>query len=201
MKNSHKKQNSGMLGTTACCQEGGPTHSEEMPPAENAYHRCAAGFPDKSGRNNPVCPLTEQFHEDDIIESALVTLSKTEDLPDSILSILAALGKRLNLSRCRVVESGGGPPFPSAFEWLNENFLPGGQNRETLSSSEENSVDRLGLFDEEGLFCCYDVNVLPPAARQDFEAQGIWATVRYTDILEGRPVCRVSFDNCLRPRS
>lgn len=138
--------------------------------------------------------------DDNIVRYAFQRLYASKDVESSVNDILALIGQKMNVSRVYVFENSDDNKFCSnTYEWCNEGVAPQIENLQNISYEEDipNYEDN---FNEQGIFYCPDVSVLPREIRSIVEPQGI-KSMLHCAIREGG-VFRgyIGFDECVEQR-
>ena len=138
--------------------------------------------------------------ENNLVRYAFQRLYSSRDMEASVNEILALVGQKMNVSRVYVFENSDDNRFCSnTFEWCNTGIKPEISWLQNISYEtdipgyEEN-------FDEQGIFYCPDVAVLPKAAFDIVDAQGIKSmlqcAIREGGVFRGY----IGFDECVEQR-
>ena len=138
--------------------------------------------------------------EDNIVRYAFQRLYASKDVEKSVNDILALIGQKMNVSRVYVFENSDDNRFCSnTFEWCNEGIPPQIGNLQNISY-ETDIPGYADNFDEQGIFYCPDIAVLPKAAYDIVVPQGI-KSMLHCAIREGG-VFRgyIGFDECVEQR-
>lgn len=138
--------------------------------------------------------------EDNIVRYAFQRLYTSRNIKESVNEILALVGKKMNVSRVYVFENSDDNRFCSnTYEWCNEGIEPQIDNLQNISY-ETDIPDYEDNFDEQGIFYCPDVTVLPKKTYDIVEPQGI-KSMLHCAIREGG-VFRgyIGFDECVEQR-
>ena len=137
---------------------------------------------------------------ENIVRHAFQRLYSAADVPAAINDILALVGRQMNVSRVYVFENSDDNRFCSnTYEWCNEGIAPEIQNLQNISYETDipNYEDN---FNEEGIFYCPDVKMLPPAAYEIVKPQGIQSmlhcAIRDNGVFRGY----IGFDECKQQR-
>ena len=135
-----------------------------------------------------------------IVQYAFQRLYTSRDVSQSINDILDLVGRQLNVSRVYIFENSPDNRFCSnTYEWCNEGIRPEIQNLQNISY-ETDIPDYEQNFNEQGIFYCPDISVLPQKAYDIVAPQGI-KSMLHCAIREGN-VFRgyIGFDECVTQR-
>ena len=137
---------------------------------------------------------------DNIVRYAFQKLHSSQNMGRSIQELLAFMGQKLNVSRVYVFENSDDNRFCSnTYEWCNQGITPEIQNLQNLSY-ETDIPGYADNFNEEGIFYCPDVALLPKNLYDIVAPQGIQAmlhcAIRENGVFRGY----IGFDDCKEPR-
>lgn len=136
------------------------------------------------------------FSVDSIVPEAFQKLYESEDVETAVYAILEMVGQRFNVSRAYIFEnSEDGSSGINTFEWCAEGIPP------QIENLRDVPFDSLGgnyyaHFDENDIFYCQDISVLPKKLYEMLAAQGIRSLLQCAVRDGGRPVGFVGFDDC-----
>ncbi len=138
--------------------------------------------------------------EDNIVRYAFQRLYTAKDVERSVNDILALIGRKMNVSRVYVFENSDDNRFCSnTYEWCNEGIAPEIENLQNISYERDipNYEDN---FNEQGIFYCPDIRVLPKAVYDIVAPQGIQSmlhcAIRDGGVFRGY----IGFDECVEQR-
>ena len=158
--------------------------------------------PNRNGRNTtPIDSDTEPgLANDNIVRYASQKLYSSPDLGKTVQELLGFMGKKLNVSRVYIFENSEDNRFCSnTYEWCNQGIAPEIQNLQNLSY-ETDIPGYADNFDEQGIFYCPDVAILPKHIYDIVAPQGIKAmlhcAIRENGVFRGY----IGFDDCKEPR-
>lgn len=137
---------------------------------------------------------------DNIVRYAFQKLYSSDNVEQSVQELLGFMGQQLNVSRVYVFENSEDNRFCSnTYEWCNQGITPEIQNLQNLSY-ETDIPGYADNFDEEGIFYCPDVAILPKNVYDIVAPQGIQAmlhcAIRENGVFRGY----IGFDDCREPR-
>lgn len=137
---------------------------------------------------------------DNVVRYAFQKLYSSQNIDASINELLGFIGQQLNVSRVYVFEnSEDNRSCRNTYEWCNRGISPEIQNLQHISYETDlpNYADN---FDEEGIFYCPDVAILPKNVYDIVAPQGIQAmlhcAIRENGVFRGY----IGFDDCKEPR-
>ena len=151
--------------------------------------------------SNPIDSDTQPgMANDTIVRYAFRKLYSSQDVERSINELLAFVGEITNVSRVYVFENSEDNRFCSnTFEWCNQDVTPEIDNLQNISY-ETDIPGYADNFDEEGIFYCPDVAILPKNVYDIVAPQGIKAmlhcAIRENGVFRGY----IGFDDCKEPR-
>ena len=164
-----------------------------------------SGYLNQPGRtslvSNPI-DSDEQpgMANDNIVRYAFRKLYSSQDLEKSVNELLGFVGEKLNVSRAYVFENSEDNRFCSnTYEWCNQGVSPQIENLQNISY-EADIPGYADNFDEQGIFYCPDVAILPKNVYDIVAPQGIRAmlhcAIRENGVFRGY----IGFDDCREPR-
>lgn len=169
------------------------------------YNPDDSGYLNQPGRTsavrNPIdSDLEPGMANDNIVRYAFRQLYSSQDLETSINDLLGFIGKKINVSRVYVFENSEDNRFCSnTYEWCNQDVSPEIQNLQNISY-ETDIPGYADNFDEQGIFYCPDVAILPKNVYDIVAPQGIQAmlhcAIRENGVFRGY----IGFDDCRQPR-
>ena len=135
-----------------------------------------------------------------IVHHAFQRLYGSQDVTASVNDILNMIGRQTNVSRVYIFENTPDNRFcNNTYEWCNHGIEPEIQNLQNISYETDIPGYELN-FDENGIFYCPDISVLPKAAYEIVEAQGIKSmlqcAIRENGVFRGY----IGFDECVTQR-
>ena len=159
---------------------------------------------DKIGRsavNNQIDSDNDpESTQENILNTVLHKLHSSQNVEKSIQEILAMVGKKTNVSRVYVFENSDDDKYcTNTYEWCNEeirsekNMLQKVSYETDIPGYEEN-------FDEQGIFYCSDVSVLPNKTYEIVKAQNIKSMLQYAIRDKNRFCGYIGFDECIEQR-
>lgn len=167
-------------------------------PKKSAFSTQSVGH---SAVNNTIdSEENPDFTPDNLTQSVFHQLYTSQDVEHSIQDILAIIGKRLNVSRVYVFENTDDNRFcKNTYEWCNEGISSVIDMLQHVSY-ETDIPDYLNNFDEQGIFYCPDVQVLPKCTYELAKAQNVKSMLqcafREKDVIRGY----IGFDECVEQR-
>jgi hypothetical protein len=137
---------------------------------------------------------------DNVVRYAFQKLYSSQDVEKSINELLGFIGEKTNVSRVYVFENSDDNRFcNNTFEWCNKGVSPEIHNLQNISY-ETDIPGYVDNFDEQGIFYCPDIELLPKSVYDIVEPQGIKAmlhcAIRENGIFRGY----IGFDDCNEPR-
>ena len=164
-----------------------------------------SGYPDHSAQTSRMTTPIDSDREpgmanDNIVRYAFRKLYSSQNVEQSVQELLAFMGRKLNVSRVYVFENSDDNRFCSnTYEWCNDGITPEIHNLQNLSY-ETDIPGYADNFDEQGIFYCPDVALLPRNLYDIVAPQGIHAmlhcAIRENGIFRGY----IGFDDCKEPR-
>ncbi len=138
--------------------------------------------------------------EDNIVRTAFQLLYTAKDVEAAVQEVMAFLGTQTNVSRVYVFENSEDNLYCSnTFEWCNSGIQPEIQNLQNISYLRD-IPDFEANFNEQGVFYCPDISVLPQPTYDIVAAQGIHSmlqcAIRQGGVFRGY----IGFDECVRQR-
>lgn len=135
-----------------------------------------------------------------IVRYAFQRLYASADVASSINDILDMIGRQLNVSRVYIFENSSDNKFCSnTYEWCNEGIQPVIQDLQNISY-ETDIPGYEQAFNEEGIFYCPDISILPPSVYDIVAPQGIKSmlqcAIRENGVFRGY----IGFDECVTQR-
>ena len=138
--------------------------------------------------------------EDNLVRYAFQRLYSAEDVESAINEILALVGRKTNVSRVYVFENTDDDRFcNNTYEWCNEGIPPEIGMLQNISY-ETDIPGYADNFDEQGIFYCPDVAILPQAAYDIVAAQGIKSMLQCAIREGGKFRGYIGFDECVEQR-
>ena len=151
--------------------------------------------------SNPIDSDTQPgMANDNVVRYAFQKLYSSQDIDTSVNELLGFIGEKTNVSRVYVFENSDDNRFcNNTYEWCNRGISPEIQNLQHISY-ETDIPGYADNFDEEGLFYCPDVALLPKNVYDIVAPQGIKAmlhcAIRENGVFRGY----IGFDDCTEPR-
>lgn len=154
-----------------------------------------------SAVNNPIDSDKEpESMQENLVSTVLHRLHTSQNIEQSIQEILAMVGKKTNVSRVYVFENSEDNKFcKNTYEWCNEGITP---EREKLQkiSYETDIPGYAENFDEQGIFYCPDVSVLPPTTYEIVKVQNIKSMLQCAIRDQNEFRGYIGFDECVEQR-
>lgn len=136
-----------------------------------------------------------------IIQQVYKMLYEAEDPKTAIHSILEMVGRKYNVSRAYIFEnSEDGTYCTNTFEWCNEGIEAQIDNLQHVVLSSYMDTDFQELFNENGIFYCPDISVLPSGLYRLLESQGILSMLQCAILNGGKITGYMGFDECSEKR-
>ena len=135
-----------------------------------------------------------------IVYYAFERLYSSANLESGIHDILDLIGRQMNVSRVYIFEnSPDNKTCSNTFEWCNHGINPEIQNLQNISY-ETDIPGYTNNFNEQGVFYCPDIKILPKDAYEIVEAQGIKSMLQCAIMDNGQFRGYVGFDECAEQR-
>ncbi len=151
--------------------------------------------------SNPIDSDVEPgMANDNVVRYAFQKLYSSQNIEQSINELLGFIGEKTNVSRVYVFENSEDNRFcNNTYEWCNRGIPPEIGNLQHISY-ETDIPGYADNFDEEGIFYCPDVALLPKNVYDIVAPQGIKAmlhcAIRENGVFRGY----IGFDDCMEPR-
>lgn len=139
------------------------------------------------------------YNADSTILKTFQLLYGSKDLYASISQIIELIGKQYNVSHVYIFENADDKQNTHIYEWRNHNVL----SEKSLLESEAESLlkkEYQNSFDENGIFYCQDIAVLPKEQRELFASQRIKSFLQCEIRDQGKFAGFVGFDDCFNYR-
>ncbi|MCH1983039.1 diguanylate cyclase [Ruminococcus sp. OA3] len=134
-----------------------------------------------------------------VIQQASQLLYRAEDMDAAVQSILELIGCRYHVSRAYIFEESEDHCYcRNTFEWCNEGIEP--QIKFLQHVAYADIGDYHENFDENGVFYCPDISILPKPQCDDLAVQRIRSMLQCAIQNEGEFVGFVGFDDCTARR-
>ena len=169
------------------------------------YNPSDSGYLNQPGRttlvSNPIDSDTEPgLANDNIVRYAFRKLYASRDIETTIHELLGFIGQQMNVSRVYVFENSEDNRFCSnTYEWCNQSIAPEIENLQNINY-ETDIPGFADNFNEQGIFYCPDVAILPKHIYDIVAPQGIKAmlhcAIRENGVFRGY----IGFDDCEEPR-
>ena len=163
------------------------------------------GYLTQPGRTSVVSNAIDSDQElgmanDSIVRYAFQKLYSSRNVEDSIHEILSLAGRQMNVSRVYIFENSEDNRYCSnTFEWCNQGIRPEIDNLQNICY-ETDIPGYAENFDENGIFYCPDVTMLPQKVYDIVAPQGIKSmlhcAIRDNDVFRGY----IGFDECREQR-
>ena len=106
-------------------------------------------------------------------------LHQSQDYANNIQLVLEIIARKYDACHSFIFEiSPDGETFSNTFEWCRQGVCSKKEQLQKIPYYEYTQC--FANFGEEGLFCCHDLNRLPPAQRELFASQGICSLLQCT---------------------
>lgn len=139
----------------------------------------------------------DNFDIETIIPMAFRKLYESNDMETAIDTILELVGRRFNVSRAYIFEnSNDGTWCGNTFEWCSENTSPAKYNLSHISYKDDLDNCYTENFNENDIFYCPNISVLPKNQYRILESQGIRSLLQCAIRDRGKFVGFVGFDDC-----
>ncbi len=147
-------------------------------------------IPEIYKRNSPQKTFTEN-----LVEYIFSILYSSKDTIKAIPHILGLIGNHFNVSRVYIFEkTEDGRFYSNTIEWCNNGVQSEINNLRWVPAEKLSDYD--SYFNENGVFYCTDIKILPSHMRELFERQGIASTLQCA--LQEDTLLRgiIGFDEC-----
>ena len=142
-------------------------------------------------------PNQKAFHEN-VIEYIFKILYRSQDANVAINLILEMIGRKYNISRTFILEKNAREEYCNTFEWCNEGIV-------SLQSELQN-IDKamaekfFAHFDENGIFSCDNINLLPAELKIYFKKSPVKALLECAMLNDGIKAGVIGFECHHQPR-
>lgn len=138
--------------------------------------------------------------EDTIVRYAFQRLYSSSNVEQSVNDILAMVGQKVNVSRVYIFENSDDNRFCSnTYEWCNDGIAPEIGSLQNISY-EKDIPGYEENFNEQGIFYCPDVAVLPKRVFEIVNAQSIKSMLQCAIREDGVFRGYIGFDECVEQR-
>lgn len=138
------------------------------------------------------------YFQNDIKAKVLKILLSSAGLEESVQECIAYIGKQLDVSRVYIFENtADNTAFSNTFEWCNEGIPAEIQNLQNVRYVEDLGDVYQDNFNEEGIFYCSDIKLLPKPQYEILAPQGIKAMLQCAIVENGMYKGMVGFDDCV----
>lgn len=160
-------------------------------------------------QENPSSSVTAAIDSDEkhrvlnteIVEYVFRVLYNARDISEAISTILEIVGNYFNVSRCYIFENiEDGQYCSNTFEWCKAGVEPQIENLRRVSYEEDLGGNYHENFDENNLFYCPDISVLPKPQQNILAPQGILSMLQCAITDNGEFKGFVGFDECSEHR-
>lgn len=135
-----------------------------------------------------------------LVQQAFQTLYKSEDVENSVNSILGIIGQQFDVSRVYIFEnSGDGSYCTNTFEWCNTGITPEKTRLQTVLYSDLGNNYHEN-FDENGIFYCPDITTLSKEQYNILAPQKIKSMLQCAIRNNGKFAGFIGFDDCALQR-
>lgn len=135
-----------------------------------------------------------------IVYYAFERLYSSANLESGIHDILELIGRQMNVSRVYIFEnSPDNKTCSNTFEWCNHGINPEIHHLQNISY-ETDIPGYTNNFNEQGVFYCPDIKILPEDAYKIVETQGIKSMLQCAIMDNGQFRGYVGFDECSEQR-
>lgn len=137
----------------------------------------------------------------EIVEYVFRVLYSTRDVKSAIPTILETVGNYFHVSRAYIYENiEDGRYCSNTFEWCKAGVEPRKEKRARVSYETDLGGHYRDHFDENNLFYCPDISVLPEGQRRVLASQNILSMLQCAITDEGEFRGFVGFDECMEHR-
>ena len=138
--------------------------------------------------------------ENSLVQHAFQRLYTSADVDAAINEILELVGRKMNVSRVYIFENSDDDTYcTNTHEWCNDGIQPEFQNLQRISYIDD-IAGYTELYDENGIFYCPDVEMLPKNIYKMVEPQGIKSLLHCAILDEGQFRGFIGFDECVNQR-
>ncbi len=203
----------------ALCPEHGTSYYELFNHADQALYQVKAkgkngfefydssksNFPEQMIRATAVSNQIDSDEEpgladDNIVRHAFRLLYSAEKPEQAVHEVIAYLGRKTNVSRVYIFENSDDNRYcRNTFEWCNEGIQPEIDGLQSISY-ERDIPGYKDNFNEQGVFYCPDVKVLPKVTYDIVEPQGIKSMLQCAIRQDGVFRGYIGFDECVEQR-
>jgi diguanylate cyclase (GGDEF)-like protein/PAS domain S-box-containing protein len=128
-----------------------------------------------------------QDSSDSIISDVFETLYEGNGSENAVYDVLKTVGTRFGVSRVMIFEDQEDDAYcKNTYEWCNQGIEPEKANLQRLGLIQDGS-DIRKVFDDEGVYCCNDINAAPSWVYKLLQPQGVKSCLM-SEMVEG---CKV----------
>lgn len=140
---------------------------------------------------------TANFQESGFLLYVFQQLYEAENVETTVYEMLDMLGRQKDISRVYVMEWDlEKEVYRSTFEWCNADVSPAGDSLQNLCGKETLKQFEK-CFDEQGIFCCQDIQGLPVSLRGNFEQRKVKSALFFTIRDAGWNGGYIGFEECV----
>lgn len=137
----------------------------------------------------------------EVMEYVFRILYNAKDIKQAISTILELVGDYFDVSRAYIFENSEDNLFcRNTFEWCKKGIEPQIDNLQHVSYQEDLGGCYYENFDENNMFYCPDISVLPAAQQNVLAPQGILSMLQCAITDDGEFCGYVGFDECTEHR-
>ncbi len=164
-------------------------YHDKMPVSEYVNNRINSELQEKNQKS---------FYEN-VIEYIFRILYRSEDADAATNLILEVIGRRYSISRTFILEKKKNQMYANTFEWCNDGVQSQqGKQQHILSMVAEKFFH---YFDENGVFSCENVTLLPQELRRYFNNSPVKALLECAMVDKGNLVGLIGFEYHPHPRA
>ncbi len=169
------------------------------------FYEANSSFPERLIRGTAISNHIDSDEEpgladDNIVRHAFRLLHTAKDNEAAINEVIAYLGRKTNVSRVYIFENSDDNKYCyNTFEWCNEGIEPEINELQRISY-EKDIPGYQDNFNEQGVFYCPDIAVLPKEAYDIVEPQGIKSMLQCAIRQDGIFRGYIGFDECVEQR-
>lgn len=141
--------------------------------------------------------MQKAFNEN-VIEYIFKILYRSKDADTAINFILEVIGRKYNIDRAFILEKNDKSTYCNTFEWCEENIASKKREQEKIPAAIAEKFR--SQFDENGLFNCNDVNLLPPEIKKYFNNLPVKALLECAMLKKGTMAGVIGFEYHKNPR-
>ncbi len=136
-------------------------------------------------------------HKKDIKSTILNFLYASKDFEKAVQETIQFIGETYNMSRVYIFEnSEDDVAMNNTFEWCNQGISPQKDNLQNVKYVEDLGGAYEQNFDENGMFFCPDISLLPKEQYDVLAPQGIKGMLQCSIVEDGKFKGMIGYDDC-----